>query len=119
MSRTPPPPLEWHPYYRNRTWLIDWLEGRGPYANNPTLRIPVLPSMATLMRSALRGEPEPDLVPMPRTLTLTRSRAVGLAPHVGRPFVYEWQVATDDLGREIASDSRIVYTDQQPPTSGE
>jgi hypothetical protein len=111
MTERPPPPLEWHPWYRDRTWLLDWLNGTGRWANDLTLRVPVLPSMRSLWRAALAGEPEPDPVPMPTTLTLTRYKAVGLAPYVGRPFVYRWYVARDELGREIAGESRIVYTE--------
>jgi hypothetical protein len=37
----PPAPLEWHPAYRDRTWLLDWVEGRtdhGYYLNWSTVR---------------------------------------------------------------------------------
>jgi hypothetical protein len=55
----------------------------------------------------MSDESEPDLVPM----TLIRCMAWGPAPYVGRPFVYVWQFATDELGRAVAGDSYIFYTD--------
>jgi hypothetical protein len=101
----PPPPLEWHPYYRDRTWLLDWLNGDGSLGGHNTLRIPVMAPIRL---------PTPDaLYPVePMTsLTMTRYKAMGPAPYVGRPFVYVWWVGVDDYGRSIASDSRIAYTD--------
>ncbi len=91
----PPAPLEWHPWYRDRTWLLDWLE---------------------------HGQQHNYLVPVPRRVrfgadgpgdtacaVLTKRRAFGLAPYVGDPFLYTWWAATDQHGRSIASDSRIEY----------
>jgi hypothetical protein len=44
-----------------------------------------------------------------RTWQLRKERCAGSAPYVGRPFVYTWTVATDDMGRAIATDAKIVY----------
>lgn len=41
--------------------------------------------------------------------TLKISKAYGVAPYVGHPFVYMWKVATDELGRSIAGRSWIQY----------
>jgi hypothetical protein len=43
------------------------------------------------------------------TFTQTRLnvyRCAGLAPYVGQPFIYVWEVAADDRGRWIAGPSR-------------
>ena len=95
---TPPAPLDWHPWYRDKPWLLDWLE---------------------------RGQQHNYLVPVPRQVrfgdgagaypdniacaVLAKHRAFGLAPYVGNPFIYTWWTATDQHGRSIASDSRIEY----------
>ncbi|HET6291005.1 MAG TPA: hypothetical protein VFG15_30210 [Amycolatopsis sp.] len=42
---------------------------------------------------------------------LVKRKAFGMAPYVGRRFVYVWYFATDELGRAIASDARIAHTD--------
>ena len=44
-----------------------------------------------------------------RAVRMTKQRAYGLAPWVGRPFLNEWYVGTDELGRQVAGESRIVY----------
>lgn len=111
MSARVPPPLEWHPAYAGHTHLLDWLQDTGPDAGYSTLRIPVLPSLTKRLLADLRGDPEPAGVPLPEEIVLTKHSAVGLAPYVGRPFIYKWRVATDHLGRAVAGDSWIVYTD--------
>lgn len=103
---TPPPPLEWHPYYRSMTWLLDWLEGRGPYAHLADLLVPKLPRLRF-------SDLDPDqVVPTtapPEPIRLTRRTARGPAPYVGRPFRYVWPAAVDQYGRCIAGESRMVY----------
>jgi hypothetical protein len=106
MNTKPPAPLEWHPAYRDRTGLIDWLNETGPMAKSNHVVLPVMPRIRFL------AGPEPDLSMINRTIILTRRRAFGLAPYVGRPFVYEWWFATDELSRGIAGESRMAY----PPT---
>lgn len=106
----PPAPLEWHPYYRSKTWLLDWLERRGPYADHHDIRIPVIPSVRSWTYGPETDAVEPDL----RQLIMTRRRAHGPAPYVGRPFAYMWPIGTDNLGRHIAGEARIVYLDGMP-----
>lgn len=106
-SRQPPSPLEWHPAYRDRTWLLDWLEGRHGLTNHQiVLPIKPAPTIASYLDN-------PDGLGN-GTVILTRHWAMGWAPYVGRPFVYMWFVAFDNLGRSIAGESRIVYTDGAP-----
>jgi hypothetical protein len=99
--------MEWHPAYREQTWLLDWLDGKlfggGPSVNVPLGRRPRL----------VLHEPSLDelLAEQPDRITLQRQKAHGKAPYVGRPFVYVWHCATDNLGRGIAGESKIVYTD--------
>lgn len=63
----------------------------------------------------LRYEPyDPDAPIVPdeiRAHTLTKQKAQALAPYVGRPFIYRWYVAIDELGRMIAGEARIHYID--------
>lgn len=99
-----PPPLSWHPFYRGKTWLIDWLNGK---SDLPEWDI-VLP--ATTQVSALADMTE-DPIPMMRTMRMTKRRAWGQAAWTGRPFHYEWYVGTDEVGRHVAGESRIVYED--------
>jgi hypothetical protein len=90
---TPVPPLDWHPWYRDKTWLLDWLEGRsGP---GYQIRIPVLGRI-----TAVFGLTTDDLYPAVldhREIIITRRKAAGPAPYVGRPFVYSWWVGVDNL----------------------
>jgi hypothetical protein len=97
-------PLEWHPAYRSQTWLLDWLEGRGPFSHLTTIRLPLVQPL----KYSMAIEPTEDDVFL-RVMIMTRRRAWGRAPYVGDPFVYEWSVGIDELGRQIAGDSRIVY----------
>lgn len=96
----PPRPLFWHPWYRDKTFLIDWLNSNNmwPY------RIP----LARRVRYDA-GEPIMKNLLHQSVVTLTKQVAAGRAPYVGRPFCYRWCVATDELGRSIASEARIVY----------
>lgn len=100
----PPMPLEWHPWYRDKTWLLDWLNGATGYPASH-VKIPVVPPL----RVAYSVNPE-DSATL-NTVTLTKHRAQGWAPYVGRPFVYAWTVAVDELGRGIANDSERVYVE--------
>jgi hypothetical protein len=94
----PPAPLEWHPWYRDKTHLLDWLE-RGQQHN-------YLVPVSRRARFCEGGSVYPDTI---SCAALTKRRAFGLAPYVGRPFVYTWWIATDQQGRSIAGGSRIEY----------
>ena len=96
-----PMPLEWHPAYADKTYLIDWLSGVGPYADRDIIYIPIITPMDFTNTT--------PVVARTRTRTLHRLRCWGLAPYVGRPFHYEWWAAVDELGRAIAGDSVIKY----------
>ena len=103
----PTPPLEWHPWYRDKTWLLDWVEGRsGPRDH---IRIPVPQRLAAGFVEVDETYPT---MPNLREVIMTRRKAWGPAPYVGRPFGYAWWVGVDNLGRQIAGESRIVYTDE-------
>ena len=93
-----PTPMEWHPYYRDKTYLWDWL-------NNSSLVtwIPVIPVLRI-------NSPKPDPSRLTdNTLRLTKERAWNYAPYVGEPFIYMWYVATDQYGRSIAGESWRHY----------
>jgi hypothetical protein len=103
-----PMPMEWHPAYRDKTWLLDWLECRGAYADKGVIVIPIMPRL----RATFRAEDDDPFDSSMRTLTLTRIKAGGPAPYVGNPFVYMWYCAYDELGRTIAGEAHIRYIDQ-------
>lgn len=106
---TVPAPLEWHPAYRDRTWLIDWLERRGEYADRQHMRI----LFTRPLRVCDLELTEPEELEA-TVMVLTRRRCFGLAPWVGDPFHYEWWVGEDNVGRCIAGDARIVYDEWHP-----
>lgn len=97
---TPPDALDWHPWYRDKTWLLEWLESD----DFTDLAVPV----RNVMRFRAFDADAP-ITAGPREALLRKQIAVGPAPYVGRPFLYEWNVATDQFGRSIAGESRIVY----------
>ena len=103
VSEHPPAPLEWHPAYRDKTWLLDWLDGKPGYPHD-TLILPKPQRMTASFAAA-----EEPLAPALPTYTLTRRRCAGPAPYVGRPFVYHWWAAVDEFGRAIAADSTRQY----------
>lgn len=96
----PPSPLEWHPAYRSKTWLIGWLDGNRPDLPSDHLQIPFVPA-------ASFTAPVTEMTV--KVHQLHRERFWGPAPYVGHPFVYAWYAAVDDLGRWIAADARRMY----------
>lgn len=97
----PPRPLYWHPWYRDKTWLWEWLE-----SDEPRVRVPV----PRRMRFEI-FDPAAPVTADRYDVLLEKHKAWGAAPYVGRPFCYRWYTATDSLGRHIAGESRIVYMD--------
>lgn len=100
------PPLYWHPFYRGKTWLLDWLNGEGEFAKVDPIRFPIIQRATAVLTADADIDP---VGPSFKVMTLTKQRAWGPAPWVGKPFHYEWYVGTDDLGRHIAGESKIVY----------
>lgn len=99
-----PPPLTGHPYYQGRQIITDWLNGT---SSLPEWDI-MIPKPRRMDLAAFDAESEPIAIGMD-VLTMTKQRAWGGAPWTGRPFHYEWYVGTDNLGRRVAGESRIVY----------
>jgi hypothetical protein len=97
-----PMPLEWHPAYADKTYLVDWLNGVGRFGKMWDIQLPVITSKLTDIGWRYR--------------ILHRQRCWGPAPYVGKPFVYMWNAAVDELGRGIAGESRIEYI--PPSTDG-
>lgn len=97
-----PVPLEWHPAYRGKTWLMDWLDGLYPDSSSRQIRVLFFPAVRYV-------DSDPVLADVPPIRVLRREKCWGIAPYVGHPFVYEWQVGVDDLGRAIAADSIRMY----------
>jgi hypothetical protein len=95
----PPAPLEWHPAYRDKTWLIDWLNSRdGIY-----FRVPIIPELSVNSLEQIKDHE-----------ILTKQQAAGPAPYVGDPFIYVWFFVTDNLNRSIAGESWIEYLPNEP-----
>ena len=61
------------------------------------------------LAAMLTEAPEPFAPFDVPTHRLEVKRAWGPAPHVGRPFVYMWDVAVDRLNRWVAGPTRIEY----------
>jgi hypothetical protein len=94
-------PLECHPWFeRYRGMIVRWLDDPQGY---PAFEVPVLPVVRWM------DDLSPTAVGLSAVM-LTKKKAVGLAPYVGRPFVYLWFVGVDQYGRQVAGNSRIVYT---------
>lgn len=100
----PPAPLEWHPAYREHTDLIDWLEGRGPYAEKNMMVVPVPIRVETLATG-----PSGDfyLAETIEIMAVHKIMCVGLAPYTGPPAYYWWEAAYDNAGRWIAGDAHL------------
>jgi hypothetical protein len=86
---TQPAPNEWHPAYDDqRALLLDWLEGRRP-GNPYELYFPRL---------------------HPRVLRFEAyDPATREVPYIGRPCVYAWWYAVDELGRGVAGPGELIY----------
>jgi hypothetical protein len=98
-----PLPLEWHPWYRGKTGLLDWLE-----SDDRVVRVPVSRARTSAFGPASIAPGELSFF----IATLTKRRAVAPAPYVGDPFAYVWHVGTDQHGRSIAGDARIVHLER-------
>jgi len=99
-------PLEWHPAYADKTYLLDWLNGAGKYAQTWDIQMVVAPRF----NLASYTETGPSVTaPSFKTRVLHRQKCWGPAPYVGDPFVYIWFAAVDELGRGIAGESHIEY----------
>lgn len=92
-SDIPPPPGYRHPAFEHMTWLDDWL--KEPYR----------PYIGIVMNRSPAYVEDVECT----DVLMKKSTAMGLAPYVGRPFVYVWTVGTDQFGREVAGDARIQY----------
>lgn len=102
-----PMPLEFHPAYRGQTWLLDWLNRTGAYADRQHIVVMKPQRPATFMAA---DEVSPTTAAVPERITLTRRTCAGGAPYVGRPFCYRWDAGVDDFGRCVAGEARIQYT---------
>jgi len=94
-----------HPAFEQWPILKDWIEGRGELADRYNVKYPIMPPV----RFSFEPEPEP-IGPGCDIGVITKHKCAGLAPYVGRPFVYWWWVGVDQLGRAIASEARIKHT---------
>lgn len=117
-GQIPPSPLEWHPAYREKTYLIDWLNRVGHLANKEVVQY----YDYRLESLAERIEKGPFGSTAFTVKTLTRQKCWGPAPYTGRPFIYMWFAAVDELGRGIAGESwqefmpwSVIYNDWQYP----
>ena len=103
-----PMPMECHPAYADKPWVMDWLNGDGRYADRHVIQMPVSKPI-----QAATIEERPDSFAF-NVRTLTKQKAWAVAPYTGKPFVYMWYFATDELGRSIAGKSWIQYLPWNP-----
>jgi len=94
-----PAPGEWHRDYRHLLTLLDWLK-RGNAVGLPLARAAQASRVRMYVLSQKKTIPN---------ATLRRHAAIAPAPYVGDPFIYTWWFAVDQVGRAIATDSRIKY----------
>ena len=104
----PAAPNEVHPAYVGNPMVNDWVNGAGPFTHLRTLRL--------LIRRPIRLDTfeafEASLDMSVHVLDLRT--CWGPAPYVGRPFVYAWQVAVDELGRMVAGEAWRQYLPEKP-----
>lgn len=97
----PPDALDWHPWYHDKRWLLEWLDSDD--IRDLTVHV------RRVMRFGYVAPEAPIAAARKGVAILRKETAAGPAPHVGSPFWYEWNVATDQYGRFIAGESRIAY----------
>ena len=105
-----PMPLEWHPAYADKTYLVDWLNEVGTYAKMWDIELVIAPRSNPASYTTETGPSAALSAPSFKTRVLHRQKCWGPAPYVGDPFVYIWFAAVDELGRGIAGESHIEYT---------
>ena len=111
-----PSPLEWHPAYADKTHLLDWLNEVGPYAKMWDIKLAIAPRFNFASFASYTETEQPAITaPSFKTIVLHRQKCWGPAPYVGKPFVYMWNAAVDELGRGIAGESRIEYLPEWMP----
>jgi hypothetical protein len=99
-NRRIPDPLEWHPAYSG---MVDLLM---QFLEDDSRNVWLVPRVPRISYDWASKDPEPVEI---ETWELRKERAAGSAPYVGRPFAYTWTVATDAMGRAIATDAKIMY----------
>ena len=101
--RTPAPPLEWHPWYAGKTWLLDWLNGVGEYGDRPEIQVPIQRPLSFTpdVEASLLAEPF-------QRLCIRRQTVHAPAAWTGLPYFWEWNIGVDEYGRQIAGESRAV-----------
>jgi hypothetical protein len=110
MNTTPCPPGEVHPAYAQQARILSaWLNDRG---GRDHLNVHRQPPMTFDFGPQLGAAP-------PDHWLLTRRKAHGPAPYVGRAYVYAWYVGEDSLGRMVAGDAWIQYVDGGSPSRRE
>ncbi|HEX5494188.1 MAG TPA: hypothetical protein VFX70_06390, partial [Mycobacteriales bacterium] len=102
-----PKPGRCHPYYAQNGAVLDWINGL-TFEDSHVLCVPKPPPSLARLITETNFDTEPPTASQD-VITLTRSYCAGLAPYVGRPFVYRWAVAKDGLGRTVAGEMHIHY----------
>lgn len=101
-------PGDWDDFYAGaRAFLVDWLEECGPLGNQHSVIVctpaPARFEVAAEILAAVDRPPDINY------WILTKTRYRGLAPYVGRPFAYRWNVGQDRLGRAVAGNAWRAY----------
>lgn len=105
MGTPAPAPRTWDPFYEDKRYLTEWLEGE---------------RRAQILTFDMPRWLDPDVPGAKPThfevqqVVLQKRRAYGFAPYVGDPFVYVWRFATDQYGRSIAGEAHIHYLPWEP-----
>lgn len=95
----PPAPMTHDAFYeRQADWLRRWMQER------------LDPAIVPITAPTHYSGDESAFGPEPERRVLTIKRAIGKAPYVGRPFVYEWRIAIDDDGHYVTGEAEQRYT---------
>lgn len=90
----------------DKSFLHDWINSRGPYANRRNVKFPIMPPVWSRGWAA---ESDPIGPLIDSICIVTKHKCAGPAPYVGRPFCYWWWVGVDQLGHTICAEETTLH----------
>lgn len=100
----PPAPNTAHPWHEKHADTVRHYMTEGQW---DVMVAPPRKPLHRLLSQPMDAAPRFDDRPQP--IRMEVRRAAGLAPYVGREFVYEWKVAVDPYNRWVAGDATPRY----------
>jgi hypothetical protein len=95
-----PPPESCHDFYKQSQWIRDYLDTKEVQSS----AICVAERNRSVVSILDDSYHDPYHI-----FTVAIKTAWGIAPYVGRPFVYTWNYITDHEGRSAAGKAHIHY----------